>query len=78
MFRDQVGVGTQPIAGAFDLDDDRMVEQAVEECCYDDRITKDLAPFGEAAVGGQDHRTLFVVVIDNWKNRFAPPDVIGR
>jgi hypothetical protein len=40
---DEIGMGTQPVAGAFDLHDDGMVEQTVEECRGDDRIAEDLA-----------------------------------
>ena len=48
------------LAGTFDLDDDGVVEQPVEQRRGDDGIAEDLAPFCEAAVGGQDHGTLFV------------------
>jgi hypothetical protein len=43
-------VGAQAVAGAFDLDDDGMVEQPVEQRGGDDGVAEDLAPFGEAAV----------------------------
>ena len=64
MLGDEIGVGTEAIAGAFDLDDDGMVEQTVEECRSDDRVAEDLAPFGKAAIAGQDHGALFVAGID--------------
>ena len=46
----EVGVFAQPIAGALDLDDDRVVKEPVEEGGGDDEIAEDVAPFGEAAV----------------------------
>jgi len=51
---DQVGVVAQPIAGALDLDHDRMMQQAVQKGGGDDRIAEDLAPFCEAPVRGQE------------------------
>jgi len=41
---------TKPVARAFDLDDDCMVQQSVEQRGGDNRIAEHLAPFGEAAV----------------------------
>ena len=55
MLGDQVGVVAQPIAGAFDLDHDGVVQQSVQQGGGDDRIAEDLAPFREARVRGQDH-----------------------
>ena len=46
----EVGVFAQPIAGALDLDDDRVVKEPVEEGGGDDGIAEDVAPLGEAAV----------------------------
>jgi hypothetical protein len=60
---DEIGVGAQSIAGVFDPDDDGVVEQPVQHCGGDDGIAEDLAPFGEAAVGGQDHCALLVARI---------------
>jgi hypothetical protein len=50
VFGDEIGMGAQPVAGAFDLDDDVMVEQPVEECRGDDRIAEDLAPSNARSV----------------------------
>lgn len=47
-------MGAQPVAGALDLDDDGVVEEPVEQRGGDDGITEHLAPFGEAAVRGQE------------------------
>ena len=41
---------TESITGAFDLDDNGMVEQPIKECGGDNRIAEDLAPFCAAAV----------------------------
>ena len=40
----------QAIAGPLDLQDDRVVKEAVEECGGDHGIPEDLAPFRKAAV----------------------------
>jgi hypothetical protein len=61
---DEFGVLTEAVARALDLDDDGVVEETVEEGGSDDRVAKDLAPLGEAAVGGEDHRSLFVAGVD--------------
>ena len=42
----------EAIAGAFDLDDDGMVEEAVQQGGGDDGVAEDLAPFGEGARAG--------------------------
>ena len=55
---------SQPVAVAFDLDYDGVVEQAVEERGGDDGIAEDVAPLGEAAVGGEDHGALLVAGVD--------------
>jgi len=48
----EIGVLAEAVAGAFDLDDDGVVEQAVEQRRGYYGIAEDLAPFGEAAIGG--------------------------
>ena len=63
-FRQQVGVFAQAITRAFDLNDDGVVEGAIEEGSGDDGIGEDVAPFGEAAVRGEDHRPLFISGVD--------------
>jgi hypothetical protein len=50
VFRDQVGVLAEPVAGAFDLDHDGMMQEPIEERCCDDGITEDLALLREPAV----------------------------
>ena len=69
----------EPIARPLDLDDDGVMEESVEQRRGDDRVAEDVAPFGEAAVGGEDHRTLFVSsALTSWKNRLPPPGMTGR
>jgi len=41
---EEVGVLAQPIAGTFDLYDDRMVKQPIKQRSGDDGITKKLRP----------------------------------
>ena len=51
---DEVGVRAQAVAGALDLHDDGVVQEAVEQRGGDDGVAEDLAPLGEAAVGGEE------------------------
>ena len=67
----KVGVLTELITGAFDLDDDGVVKQPIKECGGDNGITEDLAPFCEAAVRGEDHGSLFVSCIDELEEQIA-------
>jgi hypothetical protein len=69
--RDQVDVLAQTVACALDLDDHGMVKQPVQQGGGDNGIAKNLAPFGKAAVGGQDHRALFVAGIDQLEEQIA-------
>ena len=50
MFRDQLGVLAEPVAGAFDLDHDGMMQKPLQKRGRNHGITEDLAPLGEAAV----------------------------
>lgn len=54
MLRDQVSVVAQPIAGALDLYDDRLVQEAVAQRGGDDRVAEDLSRFCGATGRGQD------------------------
>jgi hypothetical protein len=60
-------VTAETIAGALDLDDNGMVKQAVEQRGGNDGAAKDLAPFGKAAVRGQNHGAALVAGIDQLK-----------
>jgi hypothetical protein len=44
------GVLSKAIAGALDLHDLGVVQQAIEQGCSDDLVAEDVAPFAEAAV----------------------------
>jgi hypothetical protein len=55
VFGDEGCVLAESIAGALDLDDLGVVEQAIEQGCGDDLVAEDVAPFAGAAVGGEDH-----------------------
>ena len=48
-----------------------MVEQPVEEGGGDDWVAEDISPFGEAAVGGEDHGALFVAGVDELEEQIA-------
>jgi hypothetical protein len=41
VFGDEIGVGTQPVTGALDLDDDGVVQQTIQQGGCDDRIAED-------------------------------------
>jgi hypothetical protein len=66
------GVLAQPVAGAFDLDDDGVMQEPIEERRGDHGIAEHLAPLGEAPLGGQDHRAAFVAGVDSWKTARGP------
>ena len=67
----EIGVLAQSVAGALDLDDHSMVQQAIQQGGGDDGIAEHLAPFGKAAVRGQDHGTAFVAGVDQLKEQVA-------
>lgn len=67
--RQQVGMTAEAIAGALDADDDRVVEEAVEQLGGDDGVAEHLAPFGKAAVGGEDHGAALVAGVDQLKEQ---------
>ena len=64
VLRDEIGVGAEAVAGALDLDDDGMAQEPVEVRGCDDGIAEDLAPLGEAAIGGEDHGALLIAGVD--------------
>ena len=61
----------QAIARALDLDDDGVVKEPVQEGRGHDGITEELAPFGKAAVGGEDHGAFFVAGVDELEEQIA-------
>lgn len=48
-----------------------QVEKAIEQRGGDDRIAEDITPLGEAAVGSEDHRALFVAGVDQLEEEVA-------
>ena len=56
----EVLVGPQAIGVSLDLDDNGVVEQAIEESGGDHVVAEDLAPLLEGAVGGEDHGAALV------------------
>jgi hypothetical protein len=71
MFRNQVGVLAQPVAGPFDLDHDSVVEQTIEQRSGDHGAAENLPPLSEATVGGQDHRAALVACVDQLEEQVA-------
>lgn len=71
VLREQVGMPTQAIARAVDLDNDGMVQQPVEQRRCDDGAAEDVAPFSKAAVRGEDHRAFLVSRIDDLEEQVA-------
>jgi len=53
-------VAAHAVALAVDLKDCGVVEEAVEDRGGDGGVFEDLAPAGDASVGGQDDRSVFV------------------
>ncbi len=62
---------TKAIAGSLDLDDDGVMEKAVEQRGGDNGVAEDLTPFSEAAVGGEDHGSFLVTSIDQLEEEIA-------
>ena len=48
-----------------------MVKQSVEQGRRDDGIAENVAPFGKAAVRGEDHCALFVAGVDELEEQIA-------
>ena len=69
--RQQVHVLAQPVAGPFDLYDNGMMQQSVEQGGGDDGIAKNLTPFGKSAVGGEDHGALLVAGVDQLEEQIT-------
>jgi hypothetical protein len=53
------------VAVAVDLKDGGVVEESVEDRGGDGGVFEDLAPAGDAAVGGEDDRAVFVAAADD-------------
>jgi len=61
----------QAVAGSLDLDDDGVVQEAVEQRGGDNGIAEDVTPLGEAAVRGQDHGAALVAGVDELEEQIA-------
>ena len=60
------------------MNDDGVVKQSVQQRRGDDRIAENLAPFGEAAIGGQDHRASLVAGVDQLEEQVAGAGADGE
>src|SRR5712664_4085098 len=61
----------QPVGVAADVDGDRMVQDAIEDCRRDDPVAEDVAPAPEALITGQDHRPPLVAAADELKEEIG-------
>ena|SRR5262245_227675 len=61
----------QPIARAFDLDDNGLVKQPIEQRGRDDSIPEVVSPLGKYAVRGQDHGSAFIAGIYELEEQIA-------
>ena len=61
----------EAITRAIDLDDDGVMQQAVEQRGGDDGAAEDFTPFGKASVRGEDHRPFFIARIDQLEEQIA-------
>jgi hypothetical protein len=50
VFREEIGMLPEPVAGAFDLDDHSVVKKAIQQGGGDYLIPEDFAPFREATI----------------------------
>ena len=48
-----------------------MVKQPIEQCRGDNGVAKNLTPFGEAAIGGEDHGAALVAGVDELEEQIA-------
>src|SRR5262249_8341032 len=69
--RHEIGMLAETITRSLDLDDDGVMEEAIEECGGDNWVAEDLTPFGKAAVGGEDHGGALVAGIDELEEQIA-------
>ncbi len=67
----EIGMLAQAVAGSFDLDDDSVVQESIEQSGGDHGIAEYLAPFGKAAIGREDHGAAFVSGIDELEEQIA-------
>ena len=70
---DEVVVFSKPEAGAFDLYDDGVMQQPVEQSGREHRVAEHIARFSEATIGGQDHGASLATMTVREPNRGLPP-----
>ena len=75
---DQIGVFPESVGITLNLDDDGMVQQAVEQCGGHDVIPKDGAPVPEAAIGGEDGSAFLVAGIDQLEEQVGAAGLQGQ
>ena len=78
MVGQQIGVFSQAIRCGFDLHDDRVVQQAVEQRRGHHAVTEHVAPFTEAAIGRQDDRAALVAGVDELEEQIAAVGADGQ
>ncbi len=66
-------MAAEAIAGALDAYDDRVVEEPVEQRGGDDGVSEDLAPLGEAAVGGDPVAARLIGLVGHRSSRRGSP-----
>lgn len=63
---------------AFDLYDDRVMQQPVEQRRSDHAIAEHFTPFAEAAIGRQDDRAALVTGVDELEEQIAAVGADGQ
>ena len=61
----------ESIAGAFDLNDDGVMQQSIQQRGGDHGVAEHIGPFGKASIGGEDHGTFFVARTDQLKEQIG-------
>ena len=64
-------MSSESVTGAFDLDDDGVVQQPIKQGGSHHRIAEHLGPFGEASVGGEDHGVFFIPRTDQLEEQIG-------
>ena len=61
----------ESIAGAFDLNDDGVMQQPIQQSGGDHGVAEHVSPFGKASIGGENHGTFFVARTDQLKEQIG-------
>lgn len=78
MVRQQIGVFSQAVRCAFDLHDDRVVQQPVEQRRSHHAVAEHVAPFTDAAIGRRDDRAALVAGVDELEEQIATVGADGQ